>query len=104
MSVDRRLQLIVEAEQKLADLMKRADNRGSDGGGGMDDNDRRITRLENQSDRIQQDLNDIKVQMATLAGRVDHLPSKGFILTALCSTVAVMAGLAAIARALGFVS
>lgn len=44
---------------------------------------------------LKDDMVDVKVGLATLTVRVDHLPTKGFIVTATASTMALMAALIA---------
>ena len=61
--------------------------KSSGGGGTSDGMDGRVSRLEGRVDKLGDDVSAIKVSLATLTERVAHLPSKGFILTALCGGV-----------------
>lgn len=71
---------------------------GGDGGnnGGMDRIDlleKRFDKLEGKFDGLQKDVVDLRVSVATLAERVAHLPSKGFIVA---STVSALTFLTAV--------
>jgi hypothetical protein len=77
------------------------------GGGTFDGMEARIARLESDVGHIRDDLVDlkndgrdlrksvaeIKVGMATLTERVNNLPTKGFIVTTVLTTLAVIAAL-----------
>lgn len=56
------------------------------GGGGNDGSgsgvDARLTRLENQTDKIGENLGSAATDIATIKENLRHLPSKGFIVSA----------------------
>lgn len=89
MTVDQRLNQIQAAQQELRELAETLAKRGGGGGGHLD----RISRLEARVDRMSEELAGTRVNLATLTERVAHLPSKGFIVAALLSTLAVVAAL-----------
>ena len=83
---------------------------GSGGGGdGVNDVEPRIVALETHIDYFKRDISDIKiaseairndvttarVQLGQLVERISHLPSKGFIITAVTGALAVLAALIA---------
>jgi len=49
--------------------------------------------LSGMKDDFKSDVEGVKVQLATLTERVNHLPSKGFIVTATLSSLSVIAAL-----------
>ncbi len=55
--------------------------------------DGRMDRLEGRMDGIDSRLRSVEVGIATLAERVAHLPSKGFIVAALLTGFAIMGAL-----------
>lgn len=73
-----------------------------DGGGTYDDMERRVTRLEDKFDNLSDRIGGVQVELATLTERVAHLPSKGFIVTGLGTAIAILVGLATLARHFGF--
>lgn len=96
MTVDYRLNQIVALQAELREIQDRLRGNSSDGGGGGM-NDQRLTRLENQFDRLRDDnaslregLTNVRVDVATLAERVAHLPSKDFIAKASLGIVAAI--------------
>jgi hypothetical protein len=109
MAIDDRLNQIHAMQGELREMQQEWRQSGGGGGGGGMDMDRRVARLEGQFDKLDTKIDGlggrvggVEVQLATLTERVAHLPSKGFIVTALATTIAVVSGLAAIARGLGF--
>lgn len=58
---------------------------GGDGtSGGMED---RVARLERTYDAMAKDVVDIRVDLATLKANVQHLPSKGFVVTSATTSI-----------------
>jgi hypothetical protein len=96
MIIDQRLNMIQQAQDELREMHEDF-RRGGGGGGG--DMERRIERLEDKVDSLDQRLGDrvgkVEQGLATLAERVAHLPSKGFIVQSLIASLAVVAGLIA---------
>ena len=62
--------------------------------GRMDRLEGRMDRLEGRMDAVDARLRGVEVGLATLTERVSHLPSKGFIVGALATSVGVVSGLA----------
>lgn len=104
MAIDERLNEIRVIQGELQQMQQewRRTGGGSNGGGVDGMIDRRVTRLEDQYDKLREDSTKIQTQLATLTERVAHLPGKGYIVTALATTVAVLSGIAALARQFGF--
>jgi hypothetical protein len=70
---------------------------GGDGGDGMME---RVVRLEAKVEHVQTDVTELRTDMKDVRDRlkglevkVDHLPSKGFIVTALLASLALMTAL-----------
>jgi hypothetical protein len=78
------------------------------GGGGIPpDMEARVAKLEAHVDHIRADLGKlgaVPTDLAVLKTRVDHLPTKGFILTSAISTVAAIVGLLTILSRMGVLS
>jgi hypothetical protein len=55
--------------------------------------DARIERLEGKVDKLDDRFRGVEITLATLTERVSHLPSKGFIVSALITSLVVVAGL-----------
>jgi outer membrane murein-binding lipoprotein Lpp len=63
-----------------------------------------VAKLQSDGEYLKRDLNetrsdmkDMRDRMARLEVRVDHLPSKGFIVTAIAIGVAILSGVATVA-------
>jgi len=70
----------------------------SGGGGGTSDGmEPRVSRLEAHMDKLSGNVGDVKVSLATLTERVAHLPSKGFIIKALVTTIGILSGVVLLA-------
>lgn len=68
------------------------------GGGTSDDMEGRVAKLEAHMEvvradmgAVKKDVGDIRVNVATLMERIAHLPSKGFVVTATSTTIALLA-------------
>lgn len=72
----------------------RAETHLTSGPGGPSDGDMkaRVARLEDKVDRLDDRVRGGENQLATLIERVSHLPTKGFIVSALLIGLAVIAG------------
>ena len=83
---------IFRNQEQLVETMSRlAEHQGSgNGGGGME---HRIGRLETAMDKIDDRLRGVEIGVATLAERVAHLPSKGFIVSVVLIALAVIAAM-----------
>ncbi|MDN5785707.1 hypothetical protein [Pseudorhodobacter sp.] len=77
-------------QQRLDEIS--ASTKGS-GGGNSGDMEQRITRLEVKLDKVDDRLRGVEIGLATLTERVGHLPSKGFIVSALLASLAVVTAL-----------
>ncbi|OBX20295.1 hypothetical protein A9995_00755 [Erythrobacter sp. QSSC1-22B] len=66
--------------------------KGGDGGT-FDGMEARVNRLETRLDKTNDTLGDVRVDLSTLVERVAHLPSKGFIVTALGTGVLILGGI-----------
>ena len=111
MAIDQSFNRIHAVEREVAELREQITARSGGGGGEGGHVDHRISRLETQTDRLGdkverqgERIGGVEIQLATLTERVAHLPSKGFILSALATSVGVVSGLAIIAQRLGFFS
>jgi hypothetical protein len=105
-------------KEDLADLLKRVEQKlkSGDGGGTYDGMEARVARLEASTTHIERDVSELRSDMKEvrdrtlrLEGKIDHLdqridhldqkigllPGKGYIVTALLTTLAVIAGLIA---------
>ncbi|ARU02994.1 hypothetical protein [Yoonia vestfoldensis] len=71
------------------------------GGGTFDGMEQRVDRLEAKMDLIDGRLRGVEINLATLSERVAHLPSKGFIVTAVVSVGAVLGSLTLFADRIG---
>jgi|GEM_PF-2987211 len=49
------------------------------GDGTSDDMEQRVSHLEKQFDRINDKVDDLRIDMAVIKERVSHLPTKGFV-------------------------
>ena len=86
----------ISAAQSANDAIASASAPPSTGGGGggtMDVMEARVKRLEDKFDRIDDRLGQARTDLAVLTERVSHLPSKGFIVGAVLSSLAVIAAL-----------
>jgi hypothetical protein len=52
--------------------------------------EQRLNRLETRMEKIDDRLRGVEINLATLAERVAHLPSKGFLVTVVLGTGAVL--------------
>ncbi|MBB3035396.1 hypothetical protein [Alteriqipengyuania lutimaris] len=109
MAIDQSLNRIHAVERDVAGLREQIEARSGGGGGEGGQVEQRVTRLEGQFDKLGDKLDrqsdrigGIEKELATLTERVAHLPSKGFIVSSLATTVGVISGLAIIAQRLGF--
>jgi len=89
------LDFLQQQNQTLLQEVKRLKTGG--GGGTSDGMDVRVSRLESQVDKLDAHVTDMKVSLATLTERVAHLPSKGFIVTALGTTATVLGAIVLLA-------
>lgn len=55
--------------------------------------EKRLDKLEGQFEKLREDIVGVKVQLATLTERVAHLPTKGFIVSTLGTSLAIIAAL-----------
>ncbi len=79
-----------------ADLQRSLERLNSSGGGGtFDGMESRVTRLEQRTDKLSDDVSNIRVDLATLIERVAHLPSKAYIGICLMGMLAAIAALIA---------
>lgn len=70
----------------------------SGGGGGTSDGmEGRVDRLESRVDKLISDVSDIRADLATLTERVAHLPGKGFIITAIGTSVTILGAIVLLA-------
>ncbi|QQN73154.1 hypothetical protein [Croceicoccus sp. YJ47] len=92
MSLDNRLAEIHSTQAELQRMQEQILNggNGSNGGSGMEI---RVARLESQLDKVGEQMTGVRVNLATLTERVGHLPSKGFIVTANLTAIALIAAL-----------
>lgn len=99
---DNKLHDLTGQDRTLADYQNALDQNLKSGGGGgtFDGMEPRIARLEAHMEHVQADLVVLKTDMgavkdrlARLEVKVDHLPSKGFIVTALIAMLAVIGAL-----------
>lgn len=74
---------------------------GGGGGGTSGGMEQRVARLEGSVDRLRDDVGDLRVQLATLSERVNHLPGKGFIVGASVSTITGLIALFVLLQHLG---
>lgn len=88
---------------QVNDLQNPREPSHSGGGGDGGDMHERVAKLESSMEHVQRDVSglrtdmrDVRDRLKSLEVKVDHLPSKGFIVTTL------IAGLALIAALLGF--
>lgn len=102
-------QEIAGGKTELTDLMARVDARlkAGDGTGGGSGMEARVARLEANVEHIQRDVSDlrqdsrelrndmrdVRERLVRLEEKVSHLPGKGFIVSALLATLAVVTGL-----------
>ena len=66
-----------------------------DGGGGgtFDGMEARVAKLEGQFDKLNDKVDGLRIDTAVLKEKVSNLPSKGFIVTATVSALALFSGL-----------
>ncbi len=106
MTIDHRLNELIARARELEALEERLrqvhDNGGGGNGGGGNHLEQRITRVEAQQDKLSDKVDTVGERVGTLAERlgvlterVGHLPSKGFIVGTVLSSLAVIAGLIA---------
>ncbi|MBA4785177.1 MAG: hypothetical protein H2046_05345 [Rhizobiales bacterium] len=63
------------------------------GGGTFDDMEARVTNLESQFDKLNDKVDQLRIDTAVLKEKVGNLPSKGFIVTATVSALALFSAL-----------
>jgi hypothetical protein len=87
--------------------IKQSGGGGHSGGGGFDDMEPRISALETHveyirrdafeiksvNESIRSDITDARVKLSQLGERISHLPTKGFIVTALFTALAIISAL-----------
>ena len=56
-----------------------------------------VSHLQEDMASVKADVRDLRDRMTAVEVKIDHLPGKGFIVTALVATLAVIAGLVAFA-------
>lgn len=89
---------LVQVQERL----KEGDAGGTSGG-----MEARVAKLEAHVEHIRSELgklSSVPTDLAVLQTRVDHLPSKGFILTSAISTVAAVVGLLTLLSRLGILA
>lgn len=88
------LRLVDESRDELDRLLRDQARLPSGGGGGNSgDVEPRIARLEAHMEHVRAELaklGSMPVQLAELKVRVDHLPTKGFIVTATITTITLV--------------
>jgi len=75
--------------------------KGGSGDGTNGGMEARVAKLEAHMEHIREDvgrLKDVPVELAALKTKVDHLPTKGWMVTALCGALSVVAALVAFAE------
>lgn len=78
----------IEVEQLKAALLK-----GGGGGGTSGGMEARVNRLEDRLDKLSEKVGAVEVNLATLTERVAHLPSKGFIVGVLLTSLSALGAL-----------
>lgn len=63
------------------------------GDGTFDDMEARVSKLEGQFDKLNDKVDELRIDVAVLKERVGNLPTKGFIVTALLSSLALLTAL-----------
>lgn len=77
------------------------DGGGGGTSGGMEE---RVRRLETAVDGLKDRVGDLRVEIAALKVKVDHLPTKGFIVAADITMVTGIAGLLVLLQKLGILT
>ncbi len=101
--------LMGELAEMVSDLQKRS---GGGNDGGMES---RLSRLEKQFDTLQSEVSKgflsnserfaaVEQRLAKVETHIAHLPSKGFIVTALGTSIAILGGLVMIAARFGLLA
>lgn len=89
-----RLRAVDESFDQLRERVEEHDRLPPGGGGGSSgDMEPRIARLEAHMEHVRAELaklGSMPVQLAELKVRVDHLPTKGFIVTATITTITLI--------------
>jgi hypothetical protein len=67
--------------------------KGSGGGGTFDGMEQRVAKLENQFEKLNEKVDTLRIDVAVLKERVGNLPSKGFIVTATVTSLALVGAL-----------
>lgn len=75
--------------------------KGGDGGGTSGGMEERVRRLETAVDSLKDRVTDLRVDIAALKVKVEHLPTKGFIVAAAITMVTGIAGLLVLLQKLG---
>jgi len=95
--------------------MAEGPNEPPSGGGGDDGMEARVSvleahvghirdgvrKLETDTNALREDMTSVKVQLATMAANIAHLPSKGFVVTAATGTVAALLALLTLLAKIG---
>ena len=79
-----------------------------DGGDGMDpwqaSVEKRLDSLDSRMGRVETGLSDVKVNVATLAERITHLPSRGFVVTSAVGTVTALTAIIIFLQKIGLLT